>query len=30
MDMNCLVEKEVVVTVEERLIDDRADTEAEL
>ena len=30
MDMNCLVEKEVVVTVEERLIDDRADTAEEL
>ena len=30
MDMNCLVEKEVVVTVEEKLIDDRADTAEEL
>ena len=30
MDMNCLVEKEVVVSVEEKLIDDRADTAEEL
>ena len=30
MDMNCLVEKEVVVTVEERLIDDHEDTAEEL
>ena len=30
MDMNCLVEKEVVVTVEERLIDDHVDTAEEL
>ena len=30
MEMNCLVEKEVVVTVEEKLIDDRADTAEEL
>ena len=30
MELNCLVEKEVVVTVEEKLIDDRADTAEEL
>ncbi|MCD7792765.1 MAG: translation initiation factor IF-2 [Oscillospiraceae bacterium] len=30
MEMGCKVEKEIVVTVEERLIDDREDTEEEL
>lgn len=30
MEMGCKVEKEVIVTVEERLIDDREDTEEEL
>ena len=30
MELGCKVEKEVIVTVEERLIDDRADTEEEL
>ena len=30
MDLNCIVEKEVIVTVEERLIDDREDTADEL
>ena len=30
MDMNCIVEKEVIVTVEERLIDDREDSPEEL
>jgi len=30
MELNCIVEKEVVVTVEERLIDDREDTAEEL
>jgi len=30
MELGCKVEKEVIVTVEEKLIDDRADTEEEL
>ena len=30
MELGCKVEREVIVTVEERLIDDRADTEEEL
>ncbi len=30
MEFNCVIEREVVVTVEERLIDDREDTEDEL
>ena len=30
MELGCKVEKEVVVTIEDRLIDDRADTEEEL